>query len=193
MLCVCICFSLERCEACKLTLSVNLSSVNDTIRVAKGDGMTFNVTFTHQDHNAFTFAINERITTHPNFACTSVRDTNDLTKTLMVQYHCVAMEMGEYHIDSYVTFCNFLYYSQSLTVIVENSKKIQSTKCMCMSYMCFCSYFINRHVRPVATINKRCKPNIIRESACINTPADKFNGADCCYINEYVCVTSTDY
>ena len=109
-------------------MSTNLSSVNATVRV--GDRMTFNVTFTHQDHNAFTFMVNERIA-HPNFTCTSVRDTNDLTKTLMVQYHCVAMELGEYRIDSYVTFCNFVYNSQSFTVIVENSKntlKTQPTK-----------------------------------------------------------------
>ena len=181
-------------------LSTNLSSVNDTIRVAKGDRMTFNVTFTHQDHNAFTFAVNERIT-HPNvdFPCTSVRDTNDLTKTLMVQYHCVAMELGEYRINSYVTFCNFVYHSQSLTVIVENSKnilKIQPTKCMYMCYVCFCSCFINKHIRPVVTINKQShinKPNnVFRESACINTPANKFNGASYC-INEYVSVTNSDY
>ena len=113
----------ERCEACELMLSTNLTSVNDTIKVTKGDKMTFIVTFTHQDHNGFTFTVNERIS-HPNFTCTIVRDTNDLTQTLMVQYHCVAMETGNYSIASYVTFCNFDYDSPTtFTVIVENSKK----------------------------------------------------------------------
>ena len=113
----------ERCEACKLTLSTNLSSVNGTIRVTRGEEMTFNITFTHQDHNGFSFTVNETFS-HPNFVCTSVRDTNDITRTLLVQYHCVAMELGTYHIESYVTFCNFLYHSPTtFTVIVENSKR----------------------------------------------------------------------
>ena len=113
---------LERCEGCELVLSTNLSSVNDTIRVTKGEEITFTVTFTHQDHNAFTFTVNESIS-HPNFICTLMRDTNVLTKTLMVQYRCVAMELGTYPINSYVTFCNFDYPSPTVfTVIVENSE-----------------------------------------------------------------------
>ena len=146
----------ERCEACELILSTNLSSVNNTIRVTKGEEVTFNVTFTHQDHNAFTFTVNDSIT-HPNFSCTSMKDTDVLTKTLLIEYRCVAMQLGTYLINSYVTFCNFDYNSPTVfTVIVENGKS--SAYQVCMYYMLCCySYFgclINVCIRAVNFIIK---------------------------------------
>ena len=103
-------------------MSTNLSSVNGTIVVAERDKMTFTLTFTHQDHSGFTFMVNELII-NPNFPCTSVGDTDDVTQTLVVQYHCTAMQPGTYNISSFVTFCNFEYYPQtSFTVVLKNGK-----------------------------------------------------------------------
>ena len=94
------------------------------IRATQGVQINFNVTFTHQDHNAFTFRVNKKpYTLEPNFTCTEVRDTNIITQTLLVQYHCDATEPGNYSIDSYVTFCNFDYPAETkFVVIVANGK-----------------------------------------------------------------------
>lgn len=111
----------ERCEACNYTLSSNLISINNVITAAKGEEMTFSAAFTHQDHNGFTLSVNKKIS-NPDFPCISVRDTNAITQTLIVDYHCVAMKPGNYVIESYVTFCNFLYEAQAFTLIVRNGK-----------------------------------------------------------------------
>lgn len=93
------------------------------IRATQGHEITFNVTFTHQNHNAFTFKVNESIQPmqEPKFPCKEVKDTNIITQTLLVQYHCFAKEPGIYSVTAYVTFCNFDYYPETeFTVIVAN-------------------------------------------------------------------------
>ena len=116
---------LGRCEACQLTLSTDVSGIIDnTIRTTTGIELSFVVAFTNQSHNGFTFEINGEIK-NPNFPCTTVRDTTDLTMTLKVYYYCTARVPGNYSIVSYVTFCNIDYHSQiTYTVIAENGKKI---------------------------------------------------------------------
>ena len=116
---------LGNCKACQLTLSTNVSGIIDnTIRTTTGIEISFVVAFTNQSHNGFTFEINGEIK-NPNFPCTKVRDTTDLTMTLKVYYYCTARVPGNYSIVSYVTFCNIDYYSQiTYTVIAENGKKI---------------------------------------------------------------------
>ena len=138
-------------------LSTDLSSVNNTIRVTKGEEVSFNVTFTHQDHNGFTFTVNNSIT-HPNFSCTSMKDTDVLTQALMVQYHCVVMELGTYLINSYVTFCNFDYYSPTVfTVIAENSKSLDYQVCVYYMLCCYSDFsdLIDVCIRAVNIINKQ--------------------------------------
>ena len=97
--------------------------MNSTIRVIKGEKITFTTIFTNQGHNAITLTVNRSVQ-NPNFSCTGVTDPNiKLVYALKVPFNCVAIEPGIYIIYAEVTFCNHLYHPEkNFTVIVENGK-----------------------------------------------------------------------
>ena len=107
-------------------MSASLQSVNNKIRVTSRDEITFTVNFQRQGHSAFSFKVNDTIfhqdIRDPDFMCTSESDALNLTETLEVQYHCIAVKPGSYRIQAYVYYCDRDYYTQNFTVVVENGK-----------------------------------------------------------------------
>ena len=107
-------------------MSVSLSSVNNEILVTPQDEITFTVNFQRKGHNAFTFKVNDKIFNpnirDPDFMCTSEGDVQNVTLTLEVRYHCIAVKPGRYRIQAYVYYCNRDYFTQNFTVVVENGK-----------------------------------------------------------------------
>ena len=112
------------CDTCELTISTSVKSKNDTIWIALQENITITVNFPQRGHSAFTFAVNSEVFSasniNPNFTCTSVKDTPNLTQTLEVQYHCIAVEPGNYSIKAHVYYCGNDYFTQTFTVKVEN-------------------------------------------------------------------------
>ena len=107
-------------------MSTSLQSVNNEIRVRLQDEITFTVNFQQQGHSGFSFIVNDKVfnsnTRDTDFSCTSERDVLKIADTLEVRYHCTAVVSGSYRIQAHVYYCNMDYYTENVTVVVENGK-----------------------------------------------------------------------